>query len=363
MLAHALIVGFIASAASAQMEFREAVMYTFSDDASSGSVADIDLDKDIDVVVFHGRSPMALSVWTNDGSGSFGMKPMQYAEGPRFGAVLVDVDGNKCPDYLMPKGKLILNSGDGRPGLSRNFQTSNFAGSPIAGDLDSDGDMDFASPNQNDTVAVHLNDGSGDLSRFVEHSTGVRNGQPSDLAIADIDNDGTSDLVVALSAPGVSHGILIMKNSGSGVFHPSEVPTGISGARQSVLAGDFSGDGSIDVLTGGTVYSNNGKGVFEVMTKLAGFSGAVSTIIADLNGDSKLDAACLDQSGNIRISMNSGAGEFAGQPSIVALPGVKWRDRTQGVSLHVADFNSDEKLDLCVIYPDREVVVALHLAR
>ena len=114
-----------------------------------------------------------------------------------------------------------------------------------------------------------------------------------------------------------------------------------------MIAGDFNGDGKIDLITGQTeskdlsVLLGNGDGTFQKAVSYPA-GGAVGGIVAaDFNGDGKLDLAVSNQSpGSLSILLGHGDGTFGAastQSLGMALVGIT-----------AADFNGDGKLDLAI---------------
>ena len=174
---------------------------------------------------------------------------------------------------------------------------------------------------------------------------------PRGVAIADLNADGSLDVVVANANSGANSGTVgVLLGNGHGWFAaPVKYNSGAVGPV-SVAIGDVNGDGIRDIVVanGGCgigVLLGNGDGTFRAAVTYGSSAvcGAHSVVIADLNGDGKLDmAAALD--GKIAVLLGNGDGTF--QPAMTygwgGGGGTSWGSK----SLAVADVNGDSKPDL-----------------
>ncbi len=130
----------------------------------------------------------------------------------------------------------------------------------------------------------------------------------------------------------------------------SNSPVAVGNKPQSVVAGDFNGDGFIDlaVLNASdkniSILTGNGTGKFTASaTKYATGNGPVALVVADFDGDGNLDLAVANSTdGTVSILLGNGDGTFNTRVSYSVTP------LNSSTSLAVADFNTDGIPDLAV---------------
>ena len=183
---------------------------------------------------------------------------------------------------------------------------------------------------------------------------------PLTLVIADFNGDGNLDLAYATIS-----GIQVQLGNGDGSFRPGPfTPFAQSYPGSKVIAaGDFNQDGKLDlaVVTAAgnciagtftlTQYTGNGDGSFATPAPVQGVStcGAdslPSAVVADFNGDGKLDIAYFIQTGTFgsfgyfTISLGNGDGTFQVPFRVLST------NNTVSGPLSAGDSNGDGKLDL-----------------
>jgi hypothetical protein len=183
------------------------------------------------------------------------------------------------------------------------------------------------------------------------------------LAVGDFNGDGRLDVAAALAGTGAEyqngHLVAVLLGNGDGTFQPAQIlDTGSGSIPTSVVAGDFNGDGKLDlaIADAGTgdisVFLGNGDGTFQPERRFAAgvhsanefeFIGPYDTLYlkaADFDRDGTLDLAVYDGQGKISVLLGNGDGTFR-EPSRVDTG-------SNPVSVAAGDFNRDGRLDLAV---------------
>jgi ribosomal protein L35AE/L33A len=123
------------------------------------------------------------------------------------------------------------------------------------------------------------------------------------------------------------------------------VDYGVGLAPQAMAAGDFNGDGTLDLAAANSAYDSvsvllgNADGTFQPARTSATGVGPQSVAVGDFNSDGNLDLATANYS-DVSVLLGDGLGGFGAPASI--------SDGTSPVSVAVADFNGDGTLDLGV---------------
>ncbi|MDT5293264.1 MAG: hypothetical protein QOJ76_144, partial [Acidobacteriota bacterium] len=311
------------------------------------AAADFDGDGKADVASAN-RDGNNVSLYFGRGEGGFKLTVPVGADA----VAVADFNGDGKNDLAVTSsgapGGVTIFLGDGAGGFDRRqtFPASNVNFSIEVGDFNRDNKPDVAVTghlaNDAGAVVVMLGDGAGALGAPSVFSVA---GDPFVVSAGDFNGDGNLDLVTANRSAG---NVSLLTGNGAGGFG---APVNFAVARmnnpQAMAVGDFNGDGKLDLAVptvfGPSVLINNGAGGFLPFVEYRADVNTQSLVTRDFNGDGKLDlAAAVAGSGDISVLLGNGAGGF-GAPNNIPLGG---QPNSGPVSITSADFNGDGIADL-----------------
>ncbi|RKQ43140.1 VCBS repeat protein [Roseivirga pacifica] len=213
-------------------------------------------------------------------------------------------------------------------------------------DLDNDGDMDIIIANEHRPNILLINDGTGKFTNESAKRIPQVNHDSEDIGIADFDGDGDLDIIVVSEDDKTNE---LYLNNGDGTFSDAGDRIPVTGTSNSVVVHDINMDGFVDVLIGNNgqnnVLINDGTGHFtdETMQRFGEFIDVTQDLtLADIDNDGDLDVLVANEDNN-RILINSGKGFYTDE-SKARLPYRNTPEETREVV--AADIDGDGDMDM-----------------
>ena len=319
-----LLLSASASAQAAFTPFQEVDVNSVINDVATG---DWNGDGAIDVA----SAGNHLAVSLNDGSG--GLLPVTLHPGITGLTRLIADDANSdgVPDlWVFQDGPddvvIFLGNGDGTFAFLSPIAISlPVALGPAAdfatGDINGDDRPDLVvATGTNQFLHVAINTGTSPFFTGFTALSGTTT-QARDVVIADIDDDGHSDLVWSTGSV-----LRVLLNDGSGAFPGAVFDVATIGSSADLVAGDFDGNGLVDFASNQTgpnptnalyVMLNQGSGGFTTRTYDTSTSYMAKMDVGDLDMDGDLDIALSHTDGvfgggvRARLVYNDGDGCFS----------------------------------------------------
>lgn len=313
--------------------------YPIGDHPEYGVAADFDKDGDLDLAIGKWLN-QNLTILFNNGQGNFN-NMIDYPDVSGCNNVYaVDLDQDGELDLIIPHRYNYLGEIDSTLSIFKNDGSGTFTGptlikagtGPIAAtsfDLDGDNDLDLMTANYfGDDITILLNLGSETFDIPVHIATGVT---PTDIASPDLDKDGDLDLVVSNRS---SNTVSILFNQGDGTFAPKVDYVSNFGPRV-VGIKDLDQDGDLDLAVPDfddfriSIYKNQGNGTFDAAVYYPTGERPGGVTFPDLDKDGDPDLVVANYYGHsFSYLENIGNGQFAfrfdqptGERAVAALSG------------------------------------------
>ncbi|MEW6157554.1 MAG: FG-GAP-like repeat-containing protein, partial [Verrucomicrobiota bacterium] len=237
--------------------FQTATSYGTDVNPRSVVTADFNGDGKPDLATAN-QSRANVSIFLGNGDGTF-QNGVHFpaANGPHSIAA-ADLNKDNKTDLVVVNTSsdnvsILLGQGDGTFPAPVNYAVQNAPRSVAIGDVNGDTKLDLtvlnAGVNPN-SVSVLLGNDDGTFANAIHYP--IEGGDPYQVILTTVNADGALDVVVASYGSGR---LVFLFNNGDGTFGGS-VSHYIPGNPISVVAGDFSGDGIMDLATGNYGHSN-----------------------------------------------------------------------------------------------------------
>jgi len=264
--------------------------------------------------------------------------------------VVANRDGSvSCPDG---SADVLLGKGDGTFDPAVDYCSGGSTPMSVAvADVNQDGKPDLIVANNNsNNIGVLLGNGDGTFQPALTYDAGSMN--PMSVIVSDVNKDGNRDLLVG----GFYNKVSVLLGDGAGSFQTAGSYDTGGLYVNSIATGDVNGDGIPDVLAANEyacsgcengsvgVLLGNGDGTFQpAVAYSSGGNAAWAVAVADVDGDQKRDLAVVNySSNNVGILLGNGDGTF--QPAITYDSG-----GAGPYGVVFADLNGDTKPDLLVV--------------
>ena len=256
-----------------------------------------------------------LSVFLNDGTGSYGSETEYFVGLAPETSLAGDIDGNGTIDLIaldtsLSQLRTFINNGDG------SFVSGPSISMPgveeiAMGDLDGDGDLDIAGVDTiQDRVSIFRNFGNLNFAFSSAFDVSILG---SFIKLIDLDNDQDLDIVVGST----SNFFRIFANNGNGFFVNSGGAS-LEGSFVSMDTGDIDGDGNLDIVASTDdsirILFGHGNGSFPFFQPYA--ADALKVSVVDFDGDGDQDVISLRSTqGGVILHANTGDGTLIEQDS------------------------------------------------
>ncbi len=330
------------------------------------------------------RDLVVANLWSEDlsillglGDGDFAPQRRVPAGGIPVATAVADFnrDGRDDIATALPvedRVAVFLTQADGSPGLPIEMPAGDSPGGILAADLNRDGLVDLVATNYfSDNLSIWSGHGDGSFGAEATIATGVR---PFSVKVALLNGDLYPDLVVASYATGE---VLVLLGRASGGFaSPAAYPCGTFGflaAPRQIVPADVDGDGSVDLVVGNfdnveelnsvALLRGRGDGSFDAGEFVArDRDGAFALGAADFNRDGHPDIAhaghhgsfCCDARGG-SVQLGDGHGGFQ--------VGGTYKTGSGPSALAIDDFNGDDIPDIAATSDAHWGEVAINLGR
>ena len=349
-----------------QVNFKDSEQKLGNSNSTDIALGDIDGDGDSDAIVLNGKwdSNEPITIWINNGEGSF-IQSEQNLGNAKIGKLgLADLDLDNDLDLFISQGDIVggkanqvwYNNGTGTFIHSGHSLGNRHSVDVLLEDFDSDGDIDAFVCNHikcNSTFSVcgdgnnmvWLNDGSGN---FTDSGQRLGNGNNSGVKAGDLDGDGDLDIISTANANSSDNKNIIWINNGNAIFTQGQVFT--DEQFYCPVLNDIDKDNDLDLVVTiesdkSYIWKNDGNANFTKSSQTIGLSNVTKTLLFDFNADGNKDALVLkvpdiNSKSKNEIWLNNGSGVFSDS-------GIHLESK-ESIDANCEDFNGDGKVDIMI---------------
>ena len=307
--------------------------YGYSPSMSFVAVGDFNGDGKLDIAAIDPADDV-LQIFLGNGDGTFsigGTYPTSSSGNPAAQELVVgDFNKDGTLDIAVANANsgdvgVLLGNGDGSFAAPVSYPITGYAAFDIAAaDLNGDGYLDLAVTAYTDgpaVIGVLLSNSEAPGTFGTVHFVAL-NGNPSNIALGDLNKDGKIDMAVTEDNGATFDGqIEIFLNSdGAGTF--TAVPTAYTASTFGGVAGrpepediemfDINGDGNLDLVYVNSEYGTvavalgNGDGTIAAPTEFPTTEYVEGLALADVNGDGATDVLTgEDEAGGFSVMLNA----------------------------------------------------------
>ena len=299
----------------------------------------------VDTIVNAPPSPGAVSILLGNGAGSFKRKvDYQVGEEP-VAIILGDFNNDGITDIVTANVEdstlsVLLGKGDGTFANALSMATTSLPVALAAADFNHDGFLDLVITNDTTTMEM-LGNGDG---TFKAGKTVHLGASPDRVLAADVNGDGNADLVATnVDTYDNRVGVSVALGNGDGTFSAATFYS-TANTPESLTIADLNLDGTDDLVVananGIAILLGLGGGVFHPAVQINDSLLPLQATVGDFNHDGIPDLAILSR-GGVALAQGVGDGTFR-PPSAIFAAGV------EPGALATGDFNGDNNLDIVV---------------
>ncbi len=243
----------------------------------------------------------SVDILFGNGDGSFQAPVVYTTDESPYAVAVGDFNNDGYPDVAVANESysdvsIYFGSATGTLTLSTTYSTGSTGGAVglAIGDFNGDGYPDLAVSAGQIVILLGTSNGS-----FTMGSSIPAGSLTNDVQTADLNGDGKLDLVVADYGSG--H-VDVLLGNGNGTFQPARTYPTLT-APSGILISDFNGDGKLDVVAADyengsqgavSVFFGNGDGTLQAAQNTTTGPGAFKLAAGDFNGDGLVDLAVAD---------------------------------------------------------------------